>query len=121
MIIAFQDYLYLSTTILLAINPILDITTVKQEISSSPVGLRINLNFSLNTASIVTDTTDSINHQLSCSLHLSITIDQVPTLLVKLFRHFLRSSFVIKKRRFYLLCILFFFFNKFLRSSNFAN
>lgn len=50
MIIAFQDCLYLSTTILLAINPVLDITSVKQEISSSPVGLRINLNFSLNTA-----------------------------------------------------------------------
>lgn len=64
MIIAFGDYLYLSTTILLAINSILDVTTVKQEISRSPVGLRINLNFSSNTTSIVTDTTDSINHEL---------------------------------------------------------
>lgn len=68
-----------------------------------------------HSVSIVTDTTDSINHELSCSLHLSITIDQPPTLLVKLFRHFLRSSFIIKKRRSYLLCIL--FLNKFLRSS----
>lgn len=64
MIIAFGNYLYLSTTILLAINSILDVTTVKQEISRSPVDLRINLNFSSNTTSIVTDTTDSINHEL---------------------------------------------------------